>query len=98
MPTAALIETADAVAVREQFAELICADERLVRAEFDALIAATWDEPCVPGQRRHRTPPSAHRPSRARVWYRDDGRDTEADPELAPQARERSPPRQAACR
>jgi hypothetical protein len=29
----------------EQFLELLCADEDLVRAEFDAIIAAEWPSP-----------------------------------------------------
>jgi len=29
----------------EQFIELVCADEDLVRAEFDAIIAAEWPSP-----------------------------------------------------
>lgn len=30
---------------QEQFVELMCADAELVRAEFDAIIAAEWSQP-----------------------------------------------------
>src|SRR6478735_2298755 len=34
-----------AASTAEQFVELLCADEDLLRAEFDAIIAAEWPEP-----------------------------------------------------
>ena len=35
-------------AVRDAFVDLICQDDDLVRAEFDALVAASWDTPPGP--------------------------------------------------
>jgi hypothetical protein len=32
----------------EDFLDLLLADDELVRAEFDALIAACWETPCKP--------------------------------------------------
>jgi hypothetical protein len=47
-------------AMDEQFCELLCADEDLLRAEFDAIIAAEWPSPAtgrtIPWRRRRATP------------------------------------------
>jgi hypothetical protein len=47
-------------AVEEQFLALICADEDLLRAEFDAIIAASWDQPASPQRPGHNRPPAQH--------------------------------------
>ncbi|MGW7680843.1 hypothetical protein ACWGID_08915 [Kribbella sp. NPDC054772] len=53
-------ETEQAVAEADIFLDLALSDNDLVRAEFDALIAASWDSPCEP-------PPDIPTPS-ARAW------------------------------
>jgi hypothetical protein len=59
------VAVAAANEVEEKFLALVYADEELLRAEFDALIAATWDQPRQPaGPRRasRPTPPPRRRP------------------------------------
>jgi hypothetical protein len=55
----------------EQFLELLCADEDLLRAEFDAIIAAEWPgpPPAEPngGRRSQPRPRSTRRRARART-------------------------------
>jgi hypothetical protein len=48
----------------EQFLELLCADEDLLRAEFDAIIAAEWPSP--PPAEPDRGADAERRPRRAR--------------------------------
>jgi hypothetical protein len=48
----------------EQFLDVICADEDLVRAEFDAIIAAEWPSP--PPARPDRGADAERRPCRTR--------------------------------
>jgi hypothetical protein len=48
----------------ERFVELVCADEDLLRAEFDAIIAARWPSP-PPAEPDHRSDTRPH-PRRAR--------------------------------
>jgi hypothetical protein len=51
--------------VEEEFLALVYADEELLRAEFDALIAATWGQPRQPAhprRARRPTPPPRRRP------------------------------------
>jgi hypothetical protein len=53
--------------VEEEFLALVYADEELLRAEFDALIAAAWGQPRQPGRPRRAgrpTPPPPGRPGR----------------------------------
>ncbi|WP_406833042.1 hypothetical protein ABEG17_09480 [Pedococcus sp. KACC 23699] len=40
----------------EEFLELVCADEELLRAEFDEIIAQEWTSPPPPGEPRAATP------------------------------------------
>jgi hypothetical protein len=48
-------------AVQEEFLALICADEDLLRAEFDAIITASWGQPRPPArQARSRRPRLPH--------------------------------------
>jgi hypothetical protein len=49
----------------EQFLELLCADEDLVRAEFDAIIAAEWPS-LPPAEPDHGAADAERRPRRAR--------------------------------
>ena len=56
--------------IDEQFLELICSDEDLLRAEFDAIIAAEWPSPPATTPRRDagwRPAREAHRHPRARI-------------------------------
>jgi len=82
-----------APSVTDQFLALVCADEQLLRDEFDAIIADAWP-----------TPPQAHKPVAGvpRPWFRSRrARSTSRSPqrrrpgrpeevELSP--RQRSPP------
>jgi hypothetical protein len=58
------VAVAAADRVEEEFLGLVCADEELLRAEFDALIAATWGQPHPARPRRAGwpTPPPRRRP------------------------------------
>jgi hypothetical protein len=80
--------------VDEQFLALICSEEDLLRAEFDAIIAAEWPSPPTTTPRRgaadQRPTNDAHRGAAARI----------ASPVTRPRhpgigegARQRSPPR-----
>jgi len=50
--------------VDEQFVDLICADQDLIRSEFDAIVAAEWPTP--PPTRPRRIPQVERRPRSAR--------------------------------
>jgi hypothetical protein len=60
MPTIPAVQRQAELSSREEFLALLCADEELLRAEFEEIIAAEWPT-------RHQTPqvvtipPSAHR-------------------------------------
>ncbi|WP_433304033.1 hypothetical protein ACQP2F_13735 [Actinoplanes sp. CA-030573] len=56
-------------AVRDAFIDLVCQDEGLLRAEFDALIAASWQTPpdSPPPAPPRRPPPGAGPPARRGV-------------------------------
>jgi len=77
--------------VDEEFLAIICADDELVRAEFDDIIAESWGE--VPSPSTGRRPPGGH-------WPVPNARDPidpspprwRANPGTAWQARQRSPP------
>ena len=40
----------------EEFLELVCADEELLRAEFDEIVAQQWISPPPPGEPRAASP------------------------------------------
>ncbi|MEV4620772.1 hypothetical protein AB0J74_18935 [Asanoa sp. NPDC049573] len=48
---------APASTIDATFLDIVCHDEELLRAEFDALVAASWDEPPAP------PPPAGPRPA-----------------------------------
>jgi hypothetical protein len=85
-------------AVDEEFLAVLGADERWIRDEFEAIIAACWVEPParVP---HHRPPPAPGVPP-----HRAEGRPAHTRPGVSPRgpegiwARERSPPGRAATR
>lgn len=57
-------QTAD----KEVFVDLVLGDDDLVRAEFDALIAACWESPCEPPLDKSSTPSGAWE-ARPRPWW-----------------------------
>jgi hypothetical protein len=52
MPTLSIRHDETTLPADEEFLALVCADQDLVRAEFDAIIAAEWDSP-PPGPPDH---------------------------------------------
>ncbi|MET9272143.1 hypothetical protein [Kribbella sp. NPDC003557] len=82
------------LAEAEVFVDLVLDDDDLMRAEFDALIAACWESPSEP-PRRKLSPPGggwARRPPRRwPSWHR--YRLTGSVPARRPQSRQRGPPR-----
>src|SRR6476659_9529514 len=81
-----------AASTAEQFVELLCADEDLLRAEFDAIIAAEWPSPprVLPARRgvAGGRPRASTRRARARAVPPSRPRRPGSDGS----ARERSPP------
>lgn len=81
----------------EQFVELVCSDNELLRAEFEAIVAAEWPTPpppCPPLRRPALRPPapSAH-------WLEGDSTHLASRPRrpgVGGWARQRSPPQRAA--
>jgi hypothetical protein len=90
-PTTRACESA--LAAHERFVELLCADEELLRAEFDAIIAAEWPDPppvdpdCGADADRSSHPARQRRAASAKVRP---GRPTPA--EISGWTRQRSPP------
>jgi hypothetical protein len=68
MPTIPAVQRQAELSSREEFLALLCADEELLRAEFEEIIAAEWPDPppdtpggedpaeCPPGSLRGRVP------------------------------------------
>ena len=55
--------------VVEDFLDLLCTDDELVRAEFDEIIAAAWpDRPDLPPRRRIGGNGRRHQPPSPRRW------------------------------
>jgi hypothetical protein len=81
------------LAAQDQFLEVLCADEDLVRAEFDAIIAAEWPSP-PPAKTDHG--PDAERAPRRGRWpdetHVPDLSDRPRDPGAGGWTRQRSPP------
>ncbi len=77
----------------EEFLHLICADEELLRAEFDAIIAAEWPTP-PPRRPAGRTRSERPRPDRRRQARFGDQRRTSRSeyPGVGGWGRPRSPP------
>lgn len=55
---AGVVEVAAVDEVEETFLALVCADEELLRAEFDAIITDSWNEPTPPARQRPTRPPA----------------------------------------
>jgi hypothetical protein len=51
--------------IEERFLAIVCQDTELLDAEFDAIIAAGWEQPPAPPPRRPRPPswPPTNRPT-----------------------------------
>ena len=80
-----------AVGTDEAFVDLVCADDDLVRAEFEAIIAASWPAlPVDPDPVPSPTPRNPERPARA--GPRDLGPVGRGRSGDAAWSRERSPP------
>ncbi len=79
------------VGVEEKFLQIVCTDDLLLDAEFDAIISAEWPVPpeVVPGRGPGRRWPAASSPSPVR--YRMPR--LRARPVIRCWVRERSPPR-----
>jgi hypothetical protein len=75
------------------FIDVVCADEDLLRAEFEAIVAATWPEP--PSTPADPLPAAARRPVdrpfRA-IQSRADSPPADGDATAEDRGRERSPP------
>jgi len=87
------VAVAAADEVEEEFLALVYADEELLRAEFDALIAAAWGQPRQPARPRRAgrpTPPPPGRPSRG--FARPARMCAQHDPGAEGRTRQRAPP------
>ncbi len=92
MPTLATCQHESTLATEEEFLAIVCSDDDLLRAEFDAIIAAQWPSPPPdtpadddpgersPGTARRQPTGQARLPNRAR------------HPGIGGWARQRSPP------
>ena len=79
----------------EVFVDLVLGDDDLVRAEFDALIAACWESPCEPARRRPCPPVGAWADRPPPRWPRRPGIPLGPVPLRRPEGRARGPPQHA---
>ena len=75
---------------QDEFLAVLCADEELLRAEFEAIIDASWDEP-PPARPARPNRPSGQGPTRRRRAPRT-VRMRSRHPETRVRGRQRSPP------
>jgi hypothetical protein len=79
--------------VEEEFLALVYADEELLRAEFDALIAATWGQPRQPARPRRASRPTPPPRRRPRPEFAQPGpMRAQHDPGAEGRTRQRAPP------
>lgn len=81
------------IAEAEVFVDLVLDDDDLMRAEFDALIAACWESPSEPARRKPSPPGggwAGRPPRRWPPWHRSPL--TDRVPARRPHSRERGPP------
>jgi hypothetical protein len=79
--------------LQDQFLRIVCADARLVREEFDALIAAVWGDGHQPESDRGAADPPTTPPRDADPRLASPKeRIQPADPHIGHFSRERSPP------
>jgi hypothetical protein len=84
-------DSMDATRTTDEFLEMLLADEDLLRAEFDAIIAAAW--PSLPPVEPHRGEPADRLPRRHRRRVRAARLATRPHhPGVGAWARQRSPP------
>ena len=76
----------------EAFVDLVLADDELVRAEFDALIADCWEEPCEPPTRLPSPSVGAWAERPPHRWPRRVGLRDSRIPRRRPHGRQRGPP------
>jgi hypothetical protein len=78
----------------DQFLDLVCADEELLRAEFEAIIAAEWPIPPAAPPPRHpaRIPPPPTGTRRPRLPRSGQVSQRPRHPGVGGWARQRSPP------
>jgi hypothetical protein len=76
----------------EVFVDLVFGDDELVRDEFDALIAACWEEPCEPPTRRPCPSVGAWAGRPPLRWPRRVGLWRDRVPRRRPHGRQRGPP------
>jgi len=93
MPTITTPHHESTLATKEEFLAILCSDEDLLRAEFDAIIAAEWpslppDPPEDDGALERSPGTARHQPTGARVRLPNRPR----HPGIGGWARQRSPP------
>jgi hypothetical protein len=64
MPTVPAVQNGTARSLEEEFLDLVYADEELLRAEFDAIIAQEWGARPPPVRPRAASPPTGPNPRR----------------------------------
>ncbi|GAA1556289.1 hypothetical protein GCM10009804_11400 [Kribbella hippodromi] len=79
----------------EVFVDLVLADDDLMRAEFDALIAAGWESPCEPPSDRLCVPAGGWAARPLSRWSSRHRTRLGRAPRQRPHSRERGPPRPA---
>jgi hypothetical protein len=82
-------------AERAEFLAIVCADEELLRAEFEAIIENAWGEPPGRVPVRPARPPADRSAGTAEPRPPVPGRSDHADDHRA--ARQRGPPRRSPC-
>ncbi len=85
MPTTRARDGDTTLTGNEQFLDLLCADEALLRAEFDAIIAAEWPSP--PPAEADRGAGAEPRPRRTRRRIEASQRRSPAEPATPPRCR-----------
>jgi hypothetical protein len=78
--------------VEEEFLALVCADEELLRAEFDAIIAEGWGRPAPPSPPRRTRPPAQPPRRRGPTGSAGGLRGPQRDPGGEGRSRQRAPP------
>lgn len=93
MPTVSGDPVGEARSIEEEFLELVCADEELLRAEFDAIIAQEWPSSRPPARREATsTGAGPYRPREPGRRGERALRDETRHPHGRLQGRQRSPP------
>lgn len=92
-PQPAVVAVVDEVVDEEEFLSLICADDELLRAEFDAIITASWGQPARPRRPRRARPPARYPQRRGRITASAGGPPgPQHEPGAEGRSRQRAPP------